>query len=103
MDKMKLGAGVVTSILLLVFAIALSGAIEQPQVTATDKVQGDKRDLFKSAQNLCASKKQESLDSIVSGTGSAEQLGRVIDQLSTDDGCFRFTAEVLLAEIEVKK
>jgi len=104
MEKREKVAGSIVIVLLVLFgAFSTFNFASQPKVSAGEVVQGDKQDLFLSAQNLCASKKQESLDNIVNGTGSAEQLGRVIDQLSTDDGCFRFTAEVLLAETQVKK
>jgi hypothetical protein len=104
MEKREKVAGSIVLVLLIVFGtLSTFNFTSQPKASAGEVVQGDKQDLFETAQNLCASKKQESLDSIVLGTGSAEQLGRVIDQLSTTDGCYTFSAQVLLDEIEVKK
>jgi hypothetical protein len=101
MEKREKVVGSIVLVLLLLFgALSTFNFASQPKASAGEVVQGNKQDLFNSAQALCASKKQESLDSIVSGAGSAEQLGRVIDQLSTQDGCYKFVAQVILDEVK---
>ena len=98
MNKERLGFAVI------IFLIAGFGAMTtvnmQPEVkTGTPQDQAvavDKEQFIVATRGLCNSKLDQYKDQIMNPkTASAEELGKQIDQLREEEGCYSFASEVL--------
>lgn len=88
---------IIAIVLIAITFIAFSGRLVVA-ISDVQQVQKEKSLFLLQGQRLCDSKRQQSIQDITEGIGSAQQLGALVDMLKTSNGCNKFLSDLLLDE-----